>query len=273
MRDGPVESVLDLVERVFDTRLDRVRVVRKRRSLGARTDRGTWVRVERRPPARITTQGWNGTETAQALTGVAKPRWHAGHAWVDQTGAAMWRADETDLVTEAPLRSGGRLTRDPGLGKAWWRTLNSSLNALAVQHTTRVATPDTDIVTPELVTATLRTVFPEIGDTSIDEWTPAHADLNWANITGPGQCRILDWEDWGMAPRGLDAATLWIGSLAVDSLAERVHHERRADLESRSGTLMSLFVCARSVLLQPDTADPLLVPARHVAADLVARTR
>lgn len=43
----------------------------------------------------------------------------------------MWRADETDLVTAAPIKPGGILATDPRLPAAWWSTLESSLDALA----------------------------------------------------------------------------------------------------------------------------------------------
>lgn len=102
------------------------------------------------------------------------------------------------------------------------------LDALATQSAPRVATPET--ITQELVTRTLGEVFPEVTDTMLEEWRPAHADQTWANVTGPEFC-MIDWEDWGMAPRGLDAATLWGHSLAVPALTERVWSERRPDLE------------------------------------------
>jgi hypothetical protein len=50
---------------------------------------------------RITGQGWNGVEAAAVLRGVAKPAWRQGVAWHDAERGVMWRADETDLVTEA----------------------------------------------------------------------------------------------------------------------------------------------------------------------------
>jgi len=58
-------------------------------------------------------------------------------------------------------------------------------------------------------------------DNTITEWAPAHANLTRANLTGP-QCRLLGWEDSGLAPRGLDATTLLLASLAVPTLARRV---------------------------------------------------
>ncbi|MGW1989595.1 hypothetical protein [Embleya sp. NPDC001921] len=269
LRVEPVEQALDLVEHGLRVRLDRESVVRKRRSVGARTDRGTWVRIERRSLDRIGGQGWNGVESAAVLSGIAKPEWFAGMSWRETDGDAMWRVDETELVTAAPVKPGGRLTVDPKLPDTWWATLNTSLDALAAQETTRVATPDTVTITRDGVTNAIRETFGDRVDTTLDEWVPAHADLNWANVTGPPDCWILDWEDWGLAPRGFDAATLWGNSLALPDLADRVRRERHADMATRSGRLMALFFCSKVVGRYADPADPLLEPARRESTRLI----
>ncbi|MFJ9667703.1 hypothetical protein ACIRPP_24330 [Streptomyces sp. NPDC101219] len=268
LRVEPVDDVLEHVERSLQMQLVRDTVVCKRRSVGARTDRGTWVRVERRSFDRIGAQGWNGTEAAAVLHGVSMPKWYAGLAWRERDEPVMWRADEMVLVTAPPVGQAALVIEDPQLSDGWWAALNASLDALAAQRTHRLATPDTETATQELVTGTIRAVFPEV-DATVDEWTPAHADLTWANVTGPEFC-IIDWEDWGMAPRGLDAATLWGNSLAVPALAQRVWAERRPDLESRSGRLMALFFCAKVVGPHAHPQDPRLEPARKEAARLIA---
>ncbi|MFJ8151198.1 hypothetical protein [Streptomyces sp. NPDC094468] len=268
LRVEAVDDVLEHVERSLQMQLVRDTVVCKRRSVGARTDRGTWVRVERRSFDRIGAQGWNGTEAAAVLHGVSMPKWYAGLAWRERDEPVMWRADEMALVTAPPVGQAALVIEDPQLSDGWWAALNASLDALAAQRTHRIATPDTKMATQELVTGTIRAVFPEV-DATVDEWTPAHADLTWANVTGPEFC-IIDWEDWGMAPRGLDAATLWGNSLAVPALAQRVWAERRPDLESRSGRLMALFFCAKVVGPHAHPQDPRLEPARKEAARLIA---
>ncbi|KJK54268.1 hypothetical protein [Streptomyces sp. NRRL F-4428] len=270
LRVEPTDVVLDEVERMLDTQLDPATLVRKRRSLGARTDRDTWVRVERRRFEKIGNQAWNGTECAALLDGVAMPRWRRGAAWRQRDAPVMWRADETDLLPGTPVGN-SVLVADPLLPEAWWEALNRSLDALSVQSTSRVATPDTVTITQGGVAEAVRRFLAAGVDTEVRQWQPAHADLNWANMTGP-EFSLFDWEDWGMAPQGLDAASLWGNSLAVPDLAERVRHERRHDLESRDGKLMTLFVCAK--ILAPDAhpEDPRLEPAsrmaERVAADL-----
>lgn len=198
LRVEPVDKVLDRVERSLQTRLDPGTAVRKRRSVGARTDRGTWVRVERRFLDKITDQGWNGTESAARLEGVAQPVWRGCVVWRDADEPVMWRADETDLLPGAPIGT-AVLAEEPTLSEEWWRDFGSSLDGLARNTTRRVATPDTVTITQELVSESIRGVFPGMIDTTVERWVPAHADLNWANMSAPA-FSLFDWEDWGNAP-------------------------------------------------------------------------
>ncbi|MFH8471420.1 hypothetical protein [Streptomyces sp. NPDC018000] len=232
LRVEPVDEVLDRVERSLQTRLNRDTVVRKRRSIGTRTDRDTWVRIERRGLDRIGVQGGDGTE----------------------------------LLPGAPVGS-AVVAEDPRLSEEWWAVLNASLDALAAQNTNRIATPDTETLTQELVTGTIHSVFPGV-DTAVVEWRSAHADFNWANMTAPVFC-VFDWEDWGMASCGLDAANLWGASLAVPALADRVRSERRDDLDTRDGKLMTLFVAAKILGPYADPDDPRLGAAWETAERVV----
>jgi hypothetical protein len=193
LRKQLVEDVLSHVENSLHLRLDPQTLVRKRRSLGARTNRGTWVRIEARPLAKIAAQGQagDGIEAAARLYGIAKPEWFNAVSWHDSPGQTVWRADEVELVTAAPVRSSGPLGSDVELSDEWWGTLNASLDSLTRQHTVRVATPDTETITQALVTTEINRAFPDQVDAIITdhEWVPAHADLNWANLTSP---RMLD---------------------------------------------------------------------------------
>ncbi|MFC9736634.1 hypothetical protein ACFVKC_01795 [Streptomyces noursei] len=268
LRVEPVADLLDRVERSLQTRFDRDSVVRKRRSVGARTDRDTWVRIERRGLDKIGVQGWNGTECAARLDGVAQPVWQGCVVWRDTDAPVMWRADETELLPGMPIGT-AVLSEDPRLPDVWWQAFNSSMSALANHETQRVATPDTETVTQALVTESIRGVFSSDIDTTVECWVPAHADLNWANMTAP-TFSLFDWEDWGNAPQGLDAASLWGSSLAVPALADRVLRERRSDFESRDGKLMTLFVCSKILGPYAHPEDPRLEPARRMADQVIA---
>ncbi|SDN74610.1 hypothetical protein [Streptomyces wuyuanensis] len=268
LRVEPVEAVLERVERSLQVALDRDAVIRKRRTVGAPTDRDTWVRIERRSIDRIHGQGWNGTEATALLDGVALPEWRECVVWQDADGQVMWRADETALLPAEPIGT-SILAANPQLPDTWWKSLNSSLDALTTQRTRRIATPDTITITQAVVTETILSAFPGDFDTTVQRWVPAHADLNWANMTSPEFC-LFDWEDWGNAPRGLDSASLWGSSLAVPTLADRVRQERRHDFESRDGKLMTLFVCAKILGPYAHPEDPRLDPARRMAELIVA---
>lgn len=169
--------------------------VRKRRSIGFRTERNTWVRIECRGRERLDGQAW-GLESAAAIREVPIPTWHAGLSWLDTERDVMWRADETAYIDQAPI---GRASNAPGLPPSWWAACNAALGELARHPTARNATPDLEPINAARVGAAITKVFPECAQVSLDEWTTAHADLNWANMTGP-TLWILDWEDWGRAP-------------------------------------------------------------------------
>jgi hypothetical protein len=261
------DQVVSRVAHAFNLHFDRATEVRKRRSVGCKTDRGTWVRIEARPVVRIDGQGWNGPECAAVMEGVAKPAWYQSISWLDRDQQLMWRADETQLIEAPPVKRGGTLTTNPHLSDTWWATLTNSLHALAGFPTTRVATPTMQPITQERLTVAIHKVFPYV-DTTVDEWTTAHGDLFWTNLTAP-DCWLLDWEDWGRAPRAYDAASLWHSSLAVPALAERVAHELRAELDSRSGKLCQLMRCAESMTAPPGYADELLASSTTHAHQLV----
>ncbi|MEV7121155.1 hypothetical protein [Kitasatospora griseola] len=267
LRKEPVEHVLELVEKRLGTTLDRGRLVLKRRTVGAPTGRSTWVRIERRPWSRAREQGWAGTETAAVLTGVAMPQWAGSFSWPEPGDGAIWRADETSLLPAVPVGT-AILATEPDLPSSWWAALGASLDALSAQHTGRVATPDTVAITQHHVDEVIRSAFPLAANTEVGSWSPAHADLNWANVTSPSFC-LFDWEDWGMAPRGLDSASLLAASLAVPALADRVRRERRADLESRDGKVMRLFVLAKIAGPHAHPDDPRVEPARAEAEQLL----
>ena len=262
LRRVDVEPIVERIESSLMTRLQREQVVRKRRSLGYPTDRDSWVRIECRGLERLDGQGW-GLEAAATLAGLPIPQWHAGLSWYDPMHQVMWRADETQLIEQNPI---GRSTAATSLPDSWWAAFDAALDALAKSSTTRLATPDLEPISVERVRAAIAKVFPD-ADAPIEEWTTAHADLNWANMTGP-QLRILDWEDWGRAPRGLDAANLWFSSLTVPGLAEKVLHHCQADLESPTGRTMRLFKCAE-LLIWADESEALRDPAAQAAQILL----
>jgi hypothetical protein len=78
-----------------------------------------------------------------------------------------------------------------------------------------------------------------IFDTQVRTWVTAHGDLHWANLCAPG-LQIIDWEGWGLAPAGYDAATLHAHSLLVPGTAARVRAELADVLNTPDGRFAEL---------------------------------
>lgn len=62
-----------------------------------------------------------------------------------------------------------------------------------------MATPDTVAITQDFVTKSIRAVFGDDFDTTVERWVPAHADLNWANVTASA-FSLFDPEDPRLGP-------------------------------------------------------------------------
>lgn len=95
------------------------------------------------------------------------------------------------------------------------------------------------------LTRRVREIYGPDIDTRIpdEDWVCAHGDLGYANLTGP-ELMLLDWESWGRAPRGWDAACMWSASLGVPKMAEQVRVRFDAVLSTRAGRLCRLLLCA-----------------------------
>ncbi len=258
LRSQEYDDVLVSVENAFGVSLDRAGRAfgTQGATVGFPSSRGTWVHLTWRSPT-AASGSWIGPELASAITGVNKPVLFRSFRWTDESRQVVWRADETELVKSAAVDGSGVIALDPALGDQWWTDLGVSLAALAGHETNRVAMGQAHL------TKRINEVFGDRGlDTTINEWTTAHGDLHWGNVTGP-DCYILDWESWGAAPRGYDAATLWGHSLRVPGVADRVQQQFADDLGSRSGLLAQLLFCSNVIRLSKKrpTPGPLVEPA------------
>lgn len=104
-------------------------------------------------------------------------------------------------------------------------------------------------------------------DPTVTTWVTAHGDLHWTNLTTSGPY-LLDWEFWGAAPAGADAATLNCSSLLVQPMADRVYDEFAEVLDTPDGRLSQLCVIAQ-ILRHRDCGD-LAAPLRRHAEHLLA---
>ncbi|KND39129.1 hypothetical protein IQ64_37150 [Streptomyces stelliscabiei] len=185
-------------------------------SAPARTAAGqpAWLRLVSAPEDKASGKLWDGALDAQHAFGDLdghRPALLAVHDAFD-VGTA-YRAELSVRVDEPVLSGDPVLQQDLQLPDSWWADLAGTLEKVAAVDTGRIAVRQQYMnrAIPEFV---------GIPAPAVPCWTTAHADVHWANLTSP--LLLLDWEGWGRAPEGFDAATLYAYSLLQEDVATRV---------------------------------------------------
>ena len=212
---------------------------------------------------------WTGNEQASTIVGVPKPHVMNLYEWDEQD--ARVRAELMTLIPELPCSATAELRGDLTLPDQWWRDLKSALDALAPQTTDRT------VLTQRQAGRRTLAFFGSVVDPTVSRWCTAHGDLNWSNITAPGLA-LLDWESFGTAPAGYDAATLYCLALKAPATANQVHDVFADVLDSPDGIRSQLLVIARYLKRVEygefgDLADLFHNHAHHLIAkfDLLSR--
>ncbi|WP_461057855.1 hypothetical protein [Streptomyces pseudoechinosporeus] len=201
--------------------------------------------------ARVLTGGqgcgklWDGALDAQHIFGDLdgrRPALLAVHDAVDD--GTVYRAELSARVDQPVLSDAPVLQHDLQLPGPWWEDLAGTLEKVPAVDTDRVAVRQQymDRAIPQFV---------GIPAPAAICWTTAHAGLHWANLTA-SPLRLLDWEGWGRAPEGFDAATLYAYSLLQSDTAARVRTVFPV-LGSPAGLAAEATVCAQ--LLQTVARD------------------
>lgn len=237
------------------------------RSIGSVVERGGgqyWLRVVWSARGRARGAWWTGNQDASQIDGVAKPRLLDVRAW--EEGPLVYRAELMTLLPGRACASDAVLAGSPGLDESWWAELERNLDVLSAVRTERM------VLDPEIMRRRITVFFGIEMDIDRNDWVPSHGDLHWNNMHRD-PFAIADWEAWGLAPRGYDAAFLLGHSLAVPHVAEQVARRFRRDLESEGGIVSQLYVMTK-LLTRADAGEhEHLVPAlhRHVGRLLGAR--
>jgi hypothetical protein len=220
-----------------------------------------WLRVVSEHLSWINGDWWTGNQDAADITGIAKPRVLDVREWTDD-GQAL-RAEVMTHVPAPRCSPTPDLRQRLDLPPRWWQNLRLMLDRLGDVSTDRQA------VGQQRVSKRLRIFFGDRIDTKVDRWATAHADLHWANLTGP-DLAVLDWELWGRAPYGYDAATLYCHSLLQPDIANIVHDTLADVLDTPDGARTQLYVIARMLLRaeRGDYAD-LVIPLHRHARSLL----
>ncbi|MGW1728054.1 hypothetical protein ACWCQK_34785 [Streptomyces sp. NPDC002306] len=210
------------------------------RTLGApaRTTAGApvWLRLVSAPQDKASGKLWDGTLDAQHAFGDLdghRPALLAVHDALD--GGTAYRAELSVRVDQPVLSDDPILQHELQLPDSWWADLAGTLEKVAAVDSDRVAVRQQymDRAIPQFV---------GIPAPAAICWTTAHSDVHWANLTEP--LRILDWEGWGRAPEGFDAATLYAYTLLQPDTAARVR-DAFPVLGSPAGLAAEATVCAQ----------------------------
>lgn len=264
LRRSSCAGVVRRAEVELGVQLDTSRAVVKRRTWGAPSDAGTWVRLQVWPADHPSVDQVPGVVAASALVGVPLPGWYRGVRW--EADGLVWRADELDLIPQAPVIPAGTLTTDPGLSDHWWRELARALDAVA---TTEAPLPQ-QRVDQQGFTDRITTVIGDEMDTTVSAWGGLHGDMGFANLTAP-ELVLLDWEDLGRGPVGVDHAQLWADALAAPDVAQRCLVEFAPYLHSRQGLLCRAYSLAP--LLALPYSEPLRESAERAACEVSVALR
>ncbi|GAA2137992.1 hypothetical protein GCM10009760_18940 [Kitasatospora kazusensis] len=204
-----------------------------------------WLRLVCAPAEKAGGKLWEGPQEAERFMppAVPRPRLRERLAWSD--GDYGYLAELYDRVADRTVTTEEPILRAvPDLDEAWWSGLSTAVDAIAEVPTERVAVRQEylDRAMPQYLGVSL--------DTTAPAWSTAHGDLHWANLTGP-QLTLLDWEGWGAAPAGYDAALLHAYSLLVPETAAEVRRRLGHVLDIPAGRFAELVVITE--LLQTTT--------------------
>ena len=239
------------------------------RTLAVRTSGPAWLRVTAQEPQWARGEYWDGiaTATGKAFDAVPMPRHLRSAEWAD--GGQVVRADLLTFVDEPAVGSGLLLDHPVDLPGTWWTALRAGLDAL------RTATgTERRVLRPGELREVIRARFGVEIDLGRVEWEVAHGDLHFGNLTGP-RLTILDWEYWGWAPAGYDAAVLACSAVLQPDVAARVRAEFAGVLGTCSGAVAQLAAAEKYLRLvdigaHPEIAEPVRRQADVVVRDLFA---
>lgn len=224
-----------------------------------------WLRLACSPTGQIDRTFWDGSLAAEKTipASVPRPRLREIHDFNHQ--AWEYRAELYDRITARPIAPSPTLTAAPDLPSSWWTALRTALGDITTISTDRHTTEQQylDWAMPKFLGTSL--------DTRAPAWSTAHGDLHWANLCAP-RLTMFDWEGWGLAPTGYDAALLHSYSLLVPRVAVRVRGEFAEVLNTPVGRYAEL-VAITELLHTVARGDnlPLAEPLRQRATHLLER--
>ncbi len=206
-----------------------------RRSIGTITQAGdgsrSWVKLSALH-GRSTHWLRDGELSVERFKNVPRPTLLASSLWSDGNihyAATQWTLVTLPSVEETPWA--GRHASQ--ISAVWIDDLKTALAAIGDLPTERRR------YQPDEIAWMIRDCFGARAPCVAKEWCVGHGDLQWSNVTAP-RLTLFDWESWGAAPRGYDAAYLIAASCADPELTHRLERAFADDLETESGQVARL---------------------------------
>ncbi|MFD7408600.1 phosphotransferase [Streptomyces sp. NPDC059866] len=219
-----------------------------------------WLRLLGAPADKAAGKIWEGNRQAAALFDgrIHKPLLHDTTA--SSSDGYTYQAELHQYIAEPVASPSPVLHTDLNPPAAWWESLRTDLEHVSSVPTDRVA------VRQEWVDRTVPRFLGMPGP-RITDWATAHGDLHTANLT-TATPYLLDWEGFGIAPAGYDAAMLLAYSLLVPQFAHRVRDSFPV-LKTEPGRVAQIIVITELLQSASRGDHPELAPAlRALAADL-----
>lgn len=238
------------------------------KSVGATVgDRGRdrrWLRVTGLVGAKVNARR-RAEIDAESLSGLPKPDVHRAIEW--ERDGVHWRAVLSALAPSPTPSEHSWLAPGSAVPPAhWFHDLRTSL--VRLQHQTR---PRNYVVTQEQVRISIRGIFGPDAPRDAVVWCTCHGDMCWKNVTVPN-LTLLDWEDWGLGPRGYDVARLMVYAAHVPEVQEKLYDAFADEFDSLTGTVVLLYALGMvKSNIADGTADAALAaPLDRMAGTLLA---
>jgi hypothetical protein len=212
------------------------------RTIAAPVSGPAWLRLTTEQPRWAAEDTmWDGiaTATGEPFAGIPMPQHLRSDVWTDD--GLVVRADLLTYVGQQAIGTGLVLDRDVDLGDRWWQALHTGLEPLQrITTTKRVgADPREESFRNHFLASFGAKIDPERVEMAM-----SHGDLHFGNLTAP-ELIILDWENWGWAPTGYDAAHLLCSAILQPSVAARVQAEFADVLDTYSGAVAVLTAASK----------------------------
>jgi hypothetical protein len=231
---------------------------------GVKTSGPAWLRVATLSRQWTRDEMWDGIASAAGdpFDDIPMPHLLRSVEWKD--GDLNVRADLLTYVGLPTAGTGLVLEHDANLPDVWWTNLRTGLEPLR-----RIDTTKRMAINPRRFEASLLAWFGVTIDRDRIEWEVAHGDMHFGNLTAP-DLTILDWECWGWAPVGYDAAHLACSAVLHPDIEARARTEFADVLGTYSGAVAQLIVATKYLRLVEDGEHPeVAAPIRHHAETVI----